>query len=297
VIPLHEEDLAHAFPDAAWFEMAGVGDLLRRATRQDTTVLLVGETGTGKTRLARYLHDHSPRRQEPVLVIECGVVAESLLESELFGHVKGAFPGADRDRPGMFAAAGRGTLLLDEINSLPLPLQTRLLRAVDEHVFEPLGANRPLPLHARLMVAANAPLERDVAAGRFRADLYDRLNAIEIRLPPLRERHSAVRCLARRFLAEFVRRDRPDIEGVTADALGALERYHWPGNLRELRNVVERAVALGAGPILGLNDLPEKIRDNFLTVPAVVLRGSATEAPACQRARGQNSWGRHSCLP
>jgi two-component system response regulator PilR (NtrC family) len=282
VIPLHDTDKVDTFRDAFGPEFAGLWEQIRRVAPQDTTILLTGQTGTGKTRLARCIHEQSPRRHEPFLVVDCGALTESLLESELFGHVKGAFTGADRDYPGKLAAAGRGTLLLDEINSLPLPLQSRLLRVVDEHVFEPVGANAPLPLHARLITATNVPLESEVAARRFRADLYYRLNVVQFSLPALRERRSAVACLARRFLSEFARRNRPDIQGITAEALSALEQFDWPGNIRELRNVVERAVALSAGPVLGVKDLPEAIRDNCLAAVIVPQGLCGSEPPTCQ---------------
>src|SRR5262249_23730744 len=174
---------------------------------------------------------------------------------------------------------GRGTLLLDEINSLPLPLQSRLLRVVDEHVFEPVGANTPQPLHARLITATKVPLAQEVATGRFREDLYYRLNVIELLLPPLRARRTAILRLARRFLAEFVRRNRPDIKGITAEALNALQRFDWPGNIRELRNVVERTVARSSGPIRGLNNLPEAIGDTRRATPTAPPGRKATEAP------------------
>ena len=182
------------------------------------------------------------------------------MESELFGHARGAFTGADRDRPGKLAAAAGGTLLLDEVNSLPLPLQAKLLRAVEERVFEPVGSDRPAPVRARLVAAGNAPLEAEVAAGRFRADLYYRLNVVGFHLPPLRERRGAVAALAGRFLREANSRSRPDVAGLAPEALEALSGYRWPGNVRELRNVVERAVALCAGPLVGLRDLPEAVR-------------------------------------
>jgi two-component system response regulator PilR (NtrC family) len=235
-------------------------DQVRRVAAQETTVLLTGETGTGKTRLARLIHDLSPRCDEPFLVVDCGGLCTSLIESELFGHVTGAFTGADRDRLGKLATVGRGTLLLHEINSLPLPLQAKLLRVVDERLFEPSGANKPQPLHARLIAASNAALEVEVAAGRFLTDLKDRLNGMAFYLPPLRERPGTVAPLARKFLAEFAARNRPDLGGLTAEALSALERYPWPGNIRELRNVIERAAALCGGPDLLLSDLPQAIR-------------------------------------
>jgi len=237
-----------------------LGEQLMRVVPQDTTLLLTGETGTGKTCLARLIHKLSPRRDEPFLIVDCGALSESLIESELFGHVKGAFTGADHDRPGKLAAAGKGTLLLDEINALPLSLQGKLLRAVDEHAFEPVGANKVQFLIARLVAASSTWLEAEAAAGRFRADLFYRLNIVSFHLPPLRERRAAVAPLARKFLAEFAARNRPDLRGLAPEVVCALEDYSWPGNLRELRNVVERAAALGRGPEVQLADLPDVVR-------------------------------------
>jgi len=232
-------------------------DLIRRVAPQDTTLLLTGATGTGKTRLARLVHELSPRRAEPFLVVDCSALSASLIESELFGHVKGAFTGADRDRPGKLSAAGRGTLLLDEVNSLPPLLQGKLLRAVDERTFEPVGSNSLRPVQARLIAASNVPLDEEAAAGRFRQDLYYRLGVVGFHLPPLRERREEVAALAERFLAEFAARNRPDVVGLSMEAVRALEGYSWPGNVRELRNVVERAVALCDGPVVQCQDLPE----------------------------------------
>jgi transcriptional regulator with PAS, ATPase and Fis domain len=237
-------------------------DQVRRVAAQETTLLLTGETGTGKTRLARLIHELSPRRTKPFLVIDCGALAASLIESEMFGHVRGAFTGADRDRPGKFAAAGQGTLLLDEVNSLPCELQSKLLRAVDERVFEPVGSERPQPLLARLIAASNRPLEQEVQGGQFRADLYYRVNVVSFFLPPLRERPDAIAPLARKFLGEFTAGRRPDVGGIAADALHALAGYGWPGNVRELRNVIERAVVLCRGPEITFADLPEAIRSS-----------------------------------
>jgi transcriptional regulator with GAF, ATPase, and Fis domain len=232
---------------------------IRLVAAQDMTVLLEGDTGTGKTRLARLIHELSPRRAEPFLVINCGALAAELIESEMFGHVKGAFTGADKTRAGKFAAAGRGTLLLDEIDALPLALQAKLLRAVEERVFEPVGSNESLPVQARLIAACNRPLEREVEAGRFRADLYYRLNVIGFYLPPLRERPGMIQNLADSFLADCAARNGRPVHGITREALHILELYPWPGNIRELRNVIERAVALCAGPYIGPSDLPEAL--------------------------------------
>jgi DNA-binding NtrC family response regulator len=257
--------------DAAHFVVdpgtVGLMDQLRRVVAQDTTLLFTGETGTGKTRLARLIHDLSPRRQQPFLGVDCGALSASLIESEMFGHVKGAFTGADRDRTGKFAAAGAGTLLLDEVNSLPPDLQSKLLRAVDDRVFEPVGSNKLVPLRARLIVASNTPLDREVAAGRFRADLYYRLNVIEFCLTPLRERRTAVGPLANRFLAEFASRGNRDLLRIAPEAMRLLERYNWPGNIRELRNVIERAVTLCPGNQIEVADLPEGIRSTCAPAP------------------------------
>jgi two-component system response regulator HydG len=241
-------------------EMAEMMTHVRRVIPQDTTLLFTGETGTGKTHLARLVHQLSQRSSQPFLVVDCGALSPTLIESEMFGHVRGSFTGADRDREGKFSAVGEGTLILDEVNALPLPLQSKLLRAVDERVFEPVGSNRAQPLAARLIAISNSPLSQEVAAGRFRADLYYRLNVVSFYLLPLRERRAAIRPLCHKFLAEVSARNRPDIEGLSSDCLQALCEYEWPGNIRELRNVIERAVALSPGPVIQLADLPEAVR-------------------------------------
>jgi transcriptional regulator with PAS, ATPase and Fis domain len=251
-----EDPFFDAFPP----EMIVLREQVKRVVPQETTLLLTGETGTGKTRLARLMHELSPRRNEPFLVVDCGAISPNLIESEIFGHVKGAFTGADRDRAGKLAAVGRGTLLLDEINSLPLPLQSKLLRAVDERVFEPVGSERSQPLRARLIAATNAPLDDEVAAGRFRADLYFRINVVGFYLPPLRDRRASIAPLAQKFLTEMAARNRPDVGDMTPEVVRALQGYDWPGNIRELRNVIERAVALCPGPNVQLLDLPEAVR-------------------------------------
>jgi DNA-binding NtrC family response regulator len=196
-----------------------------------------------------------------LVVVDCSAVAPGIAESELFGHAKGAFTGAGRDRGGKLAAAGAGTLLLDEVNSLPLALQGKLLRAVEDRVFEPLGTDRLLPLRARVIAAANVPLEAEVQAGRFRADLYHRLSVVAFRVPALRERRGCIVPLAEDFLRESAGRSgRADLAGFSSSAAELLEAYDWPGNVRELRNAVERAVALCPGGEVGAEDLPDPIR-------------------------------------
>jgi DNA-binding NtrC family response regulator len=235
---------------------------IRRVVDLDTTILLTGETGTGKTMLARHIHQTSARTNKPFMIVDCGALAAALIESEMFGHLRGAFTGADKERVGKFAAAGDGTLVLDEINSLPLALQTKLLRAVEERVFEPLGSNQPQPLRARIIAISNVPLHQEVAKERFRADLYYRLNVVGFRLPALRERWSDILPLARKFLSEHPVAKARGVIGISPEALQILEKYNWPGNVRELRNVIERVAVLCCGRIVTPADLPEALRES-----------------------------------
>jgi two-component system response regulator HydG len=270
--------------------MAQMIEQVRRIAPQNTTILLGGETGTGKTRLAGLIHRLSPRRHRPFLTINCGALSASLIESEMFGHVKGAFTSAESNRIGKFAEAGQGTLFLDEIDSLPPLLQAKLLRAVEDRVFEPVGSNKTQSLQARLIVASNKPLDQEVASGRFRPDLYYRLNVVGFNLPPLRERIEAIPLLARNFLAEFARQaGRPDLE-LAPDVIRALEAHSWPGNVRELRNIIERAVALSVGSTIEVEDLPEGLRYFAPTIalhvaPALSVSTLAQSKEEAERAR------------
>jgi len=241
-------------------DMIELLEQLRRVVPQETTVLFTGEPGTGKTRLARLVHDLSPRREEPFVIMDCSARGALLMESDLLGHVKGAFPGADSDRPGKLAAAGKGTLVLDDVSALPLPLQGKLLHVLDQGSFEPIGADAGQPLCARLMAASCVSLEAEVASGRFRPELFYRLNIVSFRLPSLRECRGTVAPLARKFLEEFAARNRPDVCGLAPEAVQALEAYPWPGNVRQLHRVIEQASAVCPGPQVLLADLPEAVR-------------------------------------
>jgi DNA-binding NtrC family response regulator len=263
---------------------------VQQVAPQDTTLLLGGETGTGKTRLARIIHDLSPRRALPFVVINCGALAPSLMESEMFGHARGAFTSADRDRPGKLTDAACGTLVLDDIDCLPLGLQAKLLRAIEERVFEPVGSNLSMPLRARLIAASNRALEREVEAGRFRADLFYRLNVIAFYLPPLRDCSSMIPELAGAFLREFASRAGCRVRGIAAEALQLLQSYRWPGNIRELRNVIERAVALCPDLEIQIRDLPETMRYAPQGTRTIASEDEPADVPAASRlhdVRGQ----------
>jgi DNA-binding NtrC family response regulator len=254
-VPTDEEQ----FANLVTVDMEDLMRQVRRIAPQDSTVLLTGETGTGKTALARLIHDMSPRRKEPFVVIDFGSMSAGVIESELFGHAKGAFTGADRDRTGLLAAAGKGTVLLDEVNALPLHLQAKLLQVVEDKCFKVVGSVRTVPMEARLIAASNVPLQELVDAKQFRQDLYYRLNVVEFYLPPLRERRAAIGPIAQRFLDVFASRNQPGVRGFRPEVLEALACHTWPGNIRELRNVVERAIALCEGEAIGLADIPQQV--------------------------------------
>ncbi|MCC6847773.1 MAG: sigma-54-dependent Fis family transcriptional regulator [Deltaproteobacteria bacterium] len=234
-------------------------DTARRAAPSDAVVLLTGESGTGKTVLARQIHDWSRRANGPFVTIACTTLAEHLLESELFGHVRGAFTGAHKDKAGRVEAAAGGTLFLDEVGELPLELQGKLLRLVEEHCFERVGATTTATVDTRVIAATNRALERDIAAGRFREDLFFRLNVIGIRLPPLRERPEDLDALVDHLLARLAARDRRTALCLAPDARAILHAYAWPGNVRELANALERAAVLTRGDEIEAEDLPDRL--------------------------------------
>jgi DNA-binding NtrC family response regulator len=231
----------------------------RRVADSDVTVLLLGESGTGKNVLARAIHEWSPRRVGPLVTVACTTLAEHLLESELFGHVKGAFTGAWKDKPGRLEAAAGGTVFLDEVGELPGELQAKLLRFLEERRFERVGEGRTLEVDARIVAATNRDLEGEVRAGRFRSDLYYRLAVVPLRLPPLRERREDLDLLVEHLLSTLAakhRRRAPRLEPAARDALGA---HSWPGNVRELANALERALVLSRGDAIRAEDLPDAV--------------------------------------
>ncbi|HJV23631.1 MAG TPA: sigma 54-interacting transcriptional regulator [Holophagaceae bacterium] len=248
--------------------LRGVVDKLRQVAPTTATVLITGETGTGKEKVAQTLHHLSPRREKPFIKVNCGALPGSLIESELFGHVKGAFTGASAARKGRFELADGGTLFLDEVGELPLDLQPRLLRVLQEGEIDPVGSEKPRKVDVRLIAATNRDLEAEVEAGRFRADLYYRLGVFPLHLPPLRERPEDVRALAESFLDRFARTNKRPSLKLTKAALARLEAYAWPGNVRELFNVLERAAILSGGRELELDGaLPEGGRARKAKVP------------------------------
>ena len=250
--------------------MTRVLDLARRVARVDSTVLVTGESGVGKERVAEIVHRESARAAGLFVVVNCGVVAEILLESELFGHACGSFTGATDDRIGLFEAAHRGSLFLDEVGEMSLGMQAKLLRALQEKVIRRVGDTRARPVDARVVAATNRDLAREVEAGRFRKDLFYRLAVVEIRIPPLRERPEDVLPIARAILAGLAKRLGRRAATLSPRAADLLQRYPWPGNVRELENALERAVALIDGTRIEATDLPEDVRAGATLRPASV---------------------------
>ncbi len=256
------EELREAIDNRRYGELVGAGPSMREVYRRiekvaptDVTVLIQGETGTGKELVAREIHRRSARGTGPFVAVNCAAIPEGLLESELFGHVKGAFTGAVATRAGRFQAASGGTLFLDEIGEMPPALQVKLLRAIQERVVQRVGDSRPEPVDIRVLAATNRNLEDEVRAGRFREDLFYRLHVVSIGLPPLRERGDDVTVLGRWFLQRYAAEFDSRARGFAPAALAALRKYHWPGNIRELENRVKKAAVLADGPLVTAEDL------------------------------------------
>jgi len=265
-------------PSAA---MHAIRRLVAQVAGSDATVLILGESGTGKEVVARGIHSASPRAQGPFVPVNCGAIPAELLESELFGHEKGAFTGAISTRRGRFELAAGGTLFLDEIGDMPLPMQVKLLRVLQERCFERVGSASSQPTDVRVIAATHQDLEQRVEDGRFRADLYYRLNVFPIDVPALRARPEDVPVLVQHFLAQLAREQRDSV-AIAADAMAALQQYAWPGNVRELNNLVERLAILFPGAEVGFADLPPKFCEGFdpaqpPPAPAHVVEGEAPD--------------------
>lgn len=291
------------------YRMLKVFDLVEAVADSRTTVLMTGESGTGKSLLARAIHHRSPRRDKAFVEVSCGSLPETLLESELFGHVRGAFTGAIADKPGRFMAADGGTLFLDEINSASAAMQVKLLRVLQEKAFEPVGSQETRTVDVRVILATNADLQQLVGESKFRQDLYYRINVVNIRLPNLRERLSDIPLLAGHFLRVFTQQSGREILGFTEEAMAVMQRYNWPGNVRELENAVERAVVLCRQPQIGLEDLPESLQgfvpparasasphaveENFERPMTLEQALEAPERRVLENALRRNEWNRN----
>jgi two-component system response regulator PilR (NtrC family) len=237
-----------------------VFNTVRKIADSPATAMITGESGTGKELVARAIHFNSQRRDKPFVSVNCGAIPEGLMESELFGHVKGSFTGAVANKIGLFTAAEGGTLFLDEITEIPPLLQVKLVRAIQMREVRRVGDTKDIKTDVRLIAASNRDLETAVREGVMREDLFYRLNVIPIQLPPLRERHEDIPLLVAHFIQRFSKELGKDVRGVTAEAMAVLERHHWPGNIRELENAIERAIVLGNSDVLGVDSLPESVR-------------------------------------
>jgi two-component system response regulator HydG len=236
-------------------------DMIARVAGSDATVLITGESGTGKEVVSRMIHARSRRARGPFVAISCAAMPEPLLESELFGHTKGAFTDARTARPGLFAKASGGTLLLDEVGEMPLGMQAKLLRALQERAVRPVGGDAEVPFDVRIVAATNRDLQAEVRQGRFREDLFYRINVVEVQVPPLRVRENDALLLAQSFLARCGAIRGGHVVGIQAAAAERITAYSWPGNVRELQNCIERAVALTQFDHIGLDDLPERVAE------------------------------------
>jgi two-component system response regulator HydG len=266
-------------------EMEKVYRILSKVAHSNHPVLILGESGTGKEVVARAIHDNGPNASKPFVPVDCGSLVPTLIESELFGHVKGAFTGANRAKEGLLSAADGGTVLLDEIGELPLDLQAKLLRALQEKEVRPVGATHSVPISARVLAATNRDLSAMVEQGRFRKDLYFRLNVVNLKLPPLRERREDIPILAAHFL-ERLQRETSTSHRFSQDAVRLMTEYNWPGNVRELEHAIARACALASGPVLHMADLPTQLQDFRAHRREANLSGAAGEERDASTAGG-----------
>lgn len=280
------------------YQMLQTYEVIESVADTRTTVLITGESGTGKTLTARAIHRRSSRRDGPFVEVACGALPETLLESELFGHKAGSFTGATGDKIGKFALAHGGTIFLDEIATASPALQVKLLRVLQDMEFEPVGGTETKRVDARIILATNQDLAELVAVRQFRQDLYYRINVVSIQLPPLRERVSDIPLLATHFLKQFLQQSTRKLDGFSPEAMELLQRYGWPGNIRELENVVERAVVLGKGPLIHPSDLPATLHRNLRSDPlannASLLKDQLQEPERrlIEQALEANGWNR-----
>ncbi len=255
-------------------------EMVRTIAPSDATVLISGESGTGKELVAKAIHANSRRSKEAYVAVNCAAITESLLESELFGHEKGAFTGADKRHEGHFFQADKGTLFLDEIGEMPLSMQVKLLRAIQEREVQRVGGSKPVPVDVRIIAATNRDLLHEVEEGRFREDLYYRLNVVMLSLPSLSERLDDIPLLAQHFMLRFAEKNNKSVKGFTPGAMDALLRYPWPGNVRELENIIERAVVLLFGEHISERELPERLLKNQR--PVTVLMQNSENPPSLE---------------
>ena len=258
--------------------MQRVFKLIGQLAGSDATALITGESGTGKELVARAIYHHSRRSDKPFLAINCAAIPENLLESELFGHEKGAFTGANVQRIGKFEQCNGGTIFLDEIGDMSLPTQTKILRVLQNGSFERVGGNQPVAVDVRVIAATNKPLEQAVASKQFREDLFYRLNVVRVQIPPLRDRREDIRLLVNYFLRKFAQAQKQQPKSISQSALDALETYHWPGNVRELENVMQRAIVVAKGDAILEGDLPSEVTRNAAAQPTPAPAGPSAPA-------------------
>ena len=273
--------------------MKALVDMLAMVAPSEATVLIIGGSGTGKELIARSIHHNSPRKEAPLVIVNCAAITESLLESELFGHEKGAFTGADRRREGRFMQANKGTIFLDEIGETSASMQAKLLRVIQEREIQRVGGEKTLKVDVRIIAATNRDLRQDVAAGKFREDLFYRLNVVTLKAPPLAQRQDDIPLLVQHFVDKFGRKNRKSVKGLSPLAMDMLLKYGWPGNVRELENVIERAVILLAGDYITEKELPATVTEAYVekrdwvapVKPPIRRRATATVAEAAPSAR------------